>query len=109
MCRARGWDKARNCAGVKSSDVVWRAGKHKDGSWSVEATECPHRLTTAESEACVAWFLRSMRFNGFSPIPDPKPEWPQPGGLHAQSAKLVEAFDVLRMEMRYVATDKADK
>jgi hypothetical protein len=50
-----------------------------------------------------------MRFNGFSPIPDPKPEWPQPGGLHAQSAKLVEAFDVLRMEMRYVATDKGDK
>ena len=25
-----------------------------------------------------------------------------PGGLSAQSARLVQAFDILRMEMRYV-------
>jgi hypothetical protein len=40
-----------------------------------------------------------MRYNGFSAIPDPKPEWPYPGGLSAQPAKLVAAFDALRMEM----------
>ena len=48
----------------------------------------------------MAWFLRSMRFNGMSMVPDPQPEWPTPGGLAEQDAKLVEAFDLLRMQIR---------
>ena len=54
----------------------------------------------------MAWFLRSMRFNGMSMVPDPQAEWPLPGGLAEQDAKLVEAFDLLRMQIRYVQSDK---
>lgn len=52
---------------------------------------------------------RSMRFNGFSQIPDPNPEWPTPGGFSWQPAKLVEAFDLLRMEMHRLHPAKPDE
>jgi hypothetical protein len=41
-----------------------------------------------------------------SSVPDAMPEWPYPGGLSEQPAKVVEAFDLLRFEMPHLHSKK---
>jgi hypothetical protein len=51
--------------------------------------------------ALLGWFLRSVAADATG-RPGPAPEWPEPGGLAGQAPKTIEAYDLLREEMRWV-------
>jgi hypothetical protein len=50
----------------------------------------------------VRWWIQSSRFDGFSGQPFGPPEWPRKGGLLNQTARLVDAVDLLRAEWPHV-------
>jgi len=61
---------------------------------------CPSRILAdhPEAEALVAWWVESSPWDPWMDGPAGPPEWPRPGGLMRQAAKLVEAVRILRNE-----------
>lgn len=57
--------------------------------------------------ATVEWWLSSTTFGEMSGQPVGPPEWPLPGGLLNQPAKLVEAVGLLRAEWAHVVDGRA--
>lgn len=56
------------------------------------------------------WWVLSSQFDGMTGRPSGPPEWPLPGGMQNQPAKLVEAVVLLRSEWdRWAANDQAEK
>lgn len=75
----------------------------------METTICPIRQVDAESEALVQWFFRAARWDSFSGAPVGIREWPRPGGLMAQDARLVAAVDLLLAEVQYLPKARPTK
>lgn len=75
----------------------------------METTICPIRLVDPDSEAMVAWFFRAVRWDSFSGTPAGIREWPRPGGLMDQDARLVAAVDLLLAEVQYLPKARAPK
>jgi hypothetical protein len=73
-------------------------------------TECPTRFLRRRPDisAFVEWFLWSMERDPWSGRPIGVREWPQPGGVLAQPAKLVQAVDLLMKEWPYLETPKSE-
>jgi hypothetical protein len=65
----------------------------------VETTVCPRRiLEETDAEEVLHWWLSSSQFDGMTRSAVGPPEWPRPGGMLNQDAKLVEAVHMLRYE-----------
>ncbi len=75
----------------------------------MESTVCPIRLVTPDIEAVVHWFYRAARWDSWSGQPIGIRDWPRPGGLMRQDARLVQAVDVLLAEMQYLPKARAPK
>lgn len=73
-----------------------------DGKPRVRATVCPVRLADPDAENVVAWFLHGVRVDGWSGRAEFVADWPRPGGVLRQDARLVEATQILRAELEYL-------
>lgn len=70
---------------------------------------CPVLEITPEAEVTVQWFLAAVEYGAWGD-PIGVKEWPEPGGVMAQDAKLVQAVSVLLGELRYLPSrQKAEK
>ena len=69
---------------------------------------CPSRLLAEAPWAgeVVEWWYWSSTFDGMSGAPVGPPEWPYPGGMLHQPARLAEAVKVLRVEWAAMQEDK---
>jgi hypothetical protein len=56
--------------------------------------------------AGIDWFVRSVQRDSQG-LPGPAPEWPMPGGLAAQDPRVVEMYDILREEIKWVGVRQA--
>lgn len=65
--------------------------------------EDPDALTVFE------WWLQSTTFDGMSGQPLGPPEWPRPGGLARQDARLVEAVTLLRTQWGKLIAERPKK
>lgn len=78
----------------------------RDGKPRLSLTECPSRaVDDPEVARVVWWWLQSVPWavGGLGgAVPAGPPEWPRPGGLLRQPARLVEAVTVLRSEWPFV-------
>lgn len=83
--------------------MVFASGPH------VAVTVCPARLLqdAPEAEAVLAWWLESSTFDGMAGAPNGPPEWPLPGGLLMQPARLVQAVSVLRSEWAHLPRERS--
>lgn len=57
----------------------------------------------------IDWWQLSSHWDVGHGMPAGPPEWPNPGGLLAQPAKLVQAVTVLRSEIAHVRQDAVAK
>lgn len=55
------------------------------------------------------WFYRAAIWDTWSGQPIGIRDWPRPGGLMHQDARLVQAVDVLLAEMQYLPKARAPK
>ena len=65
---------------------------------------CPRRVLDddpLDSEGFVDWWLEATDWDSMTGGPG-RVEWPFPGGLMKQPAKLVQAVNLLRIEWRYL-------
>ena len=87
---------------------MFSSGTGPDGKARVETTVCPSRTLAEDSEAddVLDWFLWSVEWNAWSGTPMSIREWPRPGGILRQSAKLVAAAKLLLSEWSHVPRDK---
>lgn len=74
---------------------------------------CPSRILSdnPEIDTVLRWWVGSSTWDGMSGRPAGPPEWPRPGGMLRQPAKLVAAVELLSAELRYVrsAREPQDK
>ncbi len=55
----------------------------------------------------VEWWYWSSTFDGMSGSPSGPPEWPYPGGMLNQPARLADAVKILRVEWAAMQEDKS--
>lgn len=77
-----------------------------DGKPRLSLTVCPSRVIAEVPGAArtVMWWMQSIQWQGgFGVVaPGSAPEWPLPGGLLMQPARLVEAAITLRSEWPFL-------